>query len=532
MTKIISVFLAFCLLMFGTSIVSRDDLNKYGSVNLVKNDCHKQDDSIKVMIWVDYDQYHLNDLFESIFVNEKKDEIRKQKSHYLNEVKDYYLQINTDFVNNYLLDTELIYISKFSPVIIASLKSSRISELSSNKSVLCIDYYCEPKMVEESYKNDLINFPKNPSSYGDGIIVGIMDGGIPSNQFLNNYMIPAANCLGSYNGNHVEMVISACMEFAPSATYYVAGNSQYCLEEMLEWLIGNNVDIINMSIVTNGLDVYNSFTKWIDHISYQHKVLFVQPSGNTSQHVQSPGMGYNVITVGAVDDNYLLEDFSGYYTGNSYAYKPDVCYIGEEGTSISAPRISGMAASLMSIDSSLITKPTQIKAILASSVEKEVGINLPSTRNTYPNSGYMTMGAGVPMFQIAQGVLNQTTGGSLSSFFMPAFVYGSYSIEIPSNFDGSNFVVSLAFDVPVKCNDSHTYPQPPNSTSYGIPNVDLYLFSSSGLLIASSVTSNNVEILKVNEIASGTYELRVVQTLSATAKYYYSVAWNYYYNLY
>lgn len=81
---------------------------------------------------------------------------------------------------------------------------------------------------------------------------------------------------------------------------------------------------------------YSDMAKWIDHIGNQHNVYFVKSAGNISSSsslISDPGMAYNGITAGSINDHdstgepYWTDDtlstFSC-YGENSGGYKPDL----------------------------------------------------------------------------------------------------------------------------------------------------------------------------------------------------------------
>ena len=68
----------------------------------------------------------------------------------------------------------------------------------------------------------------------------------------------------------------------------------------IDWLLNRNVNVINMSYGEgNPSGNYNSSSAYMDYIVSTYKVTIVAASGNEPQNVTNPGLGYNVITVGA-----------------------------------------------------------------------------------------------------------------------------------------------------------------------------------------------------------------------------------------
>ena len=65
-------------------------------------------------------------------------------------------------------------------------------------------------------------------------------------------------------------------------------------------MIENGVDIINCSYATsNANGYYDSESAYMDYVVYTYGITVVACAGNTGGYVTNPGLGNNVITVGA-----------------------------------------------------------------------------------------------------------------------------------------------------------------------------------------------------------------------------------------
>jgi serine protease AprX len=106
-------------------------------------------------------------------------------------------------------------------------------------------------------------------------------------------------------------------------------------------------------------------------------------AGSGYNKVGIPGCAKKVITVGAVDDNGKIADFSSWGSTSDDRLKPDLCAAGVDitaakansdqryntrsGTSMATPEVAGAAALLLQCNSSLT--PTEIKSILLETAE-------------------------------------------------------------------------------------------------------------------------------------------------------------------
>ena len=227
--------------------------------------------------------------------------------------RNYYSNYNSKNAADYFSDDSIIYICSYAPVIIANLSYDEVSSLLDNDNVLCAGYY-ENSVVEElnlatevTRTSDVINHD-NYGYTGNGVTIGLFDGGIP------NDTIDGMNIIDQFGENtsaHATRVASIIYEIAPDADYYIAGQWDDGLwVDSIEWLLDNDVDIINASLAigvadtTEDLNSYSICTLWLEHVAYHHCVTFVKSAGNEgSDGISSGGMAYNVITVGSIDDD-------------------------------------------------------------------------------------------------------------------------------------------------------------------------------------------------------------------------------------
>lgn len=210
---------------------------------------------------------------------------------------------------------------------------------------------------------------------GKGIKVGIVDTGIDINHedievksfinFTNDNREDVEDEAG--HGTHVAGIVGARMNgkgvvgVAPECELYIAKafdgqgrGDKKSVVKSLEWMLMNEVDIINMSFSSSqGCEEEAEVIKKC----IEKNIFMVAAAGNRGERkVTYPGKYKGVVAVSSVDINKIKSEFSSYgneidlaaagvdilstYKNNSYAVL--------SGTSMAAPLISGAAALLQS----------------------------------------------------------------------------------------------------------------------------------------------------------------------------------------
>lgn len=374
---------------------------------------------------------------------------------------------------------------------------------------------------EENYENNFsvalnagnVSSAKSATSLtGSGVKVGVLEaGGIIDEDHANisgsSYTIRKEWYYIETVSDHatqVASIIAGNNGIAPDAhilSVELAGNAS----SEVDWLLDNDVNIINMSYGdSTPTGKYSSKSAYMDYISINQWVTFVGSSGNEGDdtgYVLNPGLGYNVVTVGATNQSgSTLASYSSYVVVEG-GHKPTLVapsgflipnYSSSSfGTSFSAPYVSGCIALMMQRYTSLKLYPEKINSILAASA------NTMTSYTTKQSSGLNDMvGAGLIDLEAAIETYSTTYSFTNDSDAGGAVYTRSISLSAGDTIKASIFWM-------LNSNDSTTI----DFTDY-----DIRLYSPSGNIVArANSTASNLELIEYTITTSGTYTLEIYQ---------------------
>lgn len=450
-----------------------------------------------------------------------------------------YTEQNQAFIAILPAETEITFVSEYSPVIEAKLSNSEINSVARNNSVTSLKYN-DPTPSQDATSQSIpitgADYVRDTQGHkGAGVKIGQIETGVPSSFDVSYIRVGT----GGSATTHATMVAQIMKSVAPSAQLYCAiVGSNY--KTGIEGLLSSGVNIINMSCVWNNDDTMNRYdarSQWMDHIAFNHDVHLVLAAGNEGNKGSegsnrgSAWMSYNAIVVGNINDqnsatpsNWIRNPSSGFYTGSDLAHKPDISAPGTDittdagtgsGTSFSTPLVAGIIAQLCSYKSALKTQQDAIKALLIGGAHKD-------RRFTPSDSLYAQLGAGMIDARGTRWVINQ--GRYHSDLFTPSISAGTtrtYNVIVGST--DSSLHVALCFLKKNVFSGSDHSGTPPTMGSTA--DLDLTVTGPDGVSASSMSSSNNTEIIHINNPPAGTYTIKVTLYTNSDQNVPYAIAW-------
>jgi hypothetical protein len=365
----------------------------------------------------------------------------------------------------------------------------QLKKLSEDKDVESVDIFVNEEKVQETTNSipaTTIDYIKGQGLNGSGVNVGILE---------------------YTTDSHAETVRNIVEDIAPGANITMKyGHNKAEDYAKIDELVSEGVNIINYSAgYKSEAGTYAEFDEYIDYIISNFDITFVKSAGNSSasnSNVTSPGMAYNGITVGSINEqdtaswtDDVMSSFSCFGENSGLASKPDVSAPGEgiygskNGTSYAAPHTTGLVALMMQQNPTLKAYPAAVKSILASSTTHR-------TASDYGNNLWSPMysdkeGAGVIDGKGVHRLINDNNIKNKPDLSKSQFTYNDtfYVYEL-------NKFVRVALSWVKK--DS-------------LSDMDLKIYDSRNQLIAYSLSSsNNTELVEFKpRYLRGTYKIVV-----------------------
>lgn len=407
-----------------------------------------------------------------------------------------------------ILEENIEFKSRFTPLIICSLSSDQIKTVSENSMVksirpceelefdICSIDTNKMNKARESLSINSINNQLNLT--GDGVKIGIYGVCSVSQYYADDYDVDMSKVVQigsvvdlSNNPNSTDHetycagIAAGNSGIAPDAMIYsvAAHRNEGQTDDPLdciETMIDKGVSVINISWgVVHNSDIYCDLSKYFDTLINDTGISIVCSTGNSyDENVLCPASAYNTIGVNGYsyynpvtgNNENVLNDYS-YIHGNG-CFKPDVVAPSlNNGTSTATPFVTGIIALLYQYKPNLKTHPEAVKAILMASCHKKcnklyINSGITPLNETMENGLTDKQGAGIPNFYnmisiVAQhsynyGILDQSNNYSRQvNFVQPK--YGASNINVSMNYLQTNISVgntSTRDDYDISLNNS------------------------------------------------------------------------------
>ncbi|MCZ7385665.1 MAG: DUF2341 domain-containing protein [Candidatus Methanoperedens sp.] len=444
------------------------------------------------------------------------------------------------------------YTSQYAPLIYAEVPAKLMAEVENIPEVDGIYLAREFKpLLDKVVQTVKVQPVWNAGITGSGIKVAVVEEGAIN--FSNTYLISGTNNMSALPSNHATEVAGIIASQHPTykgISYGVPGllsanfgpwdNSDPAMESRIirasEWAVNNGANILSNSWGNNTDGTMSGIDKYFDHVVWEDGKTVTVAAGNNESgengNVTSPGLGYNVITVGGFEDKdtSAWSDDTMWGMGQSPGSawrdpvsqhgdrdKPEVAamatHISESnkiittrsptlhdpspidqtvaaGTSYAAPSVAGEAALLMQAKSWLTAWPETVKAIIMASANHNIEGD--STLSEYDGAG------GIDISRAYEIAYNDNMSGDVL-----------FASDFPKNYTFTVTSVNQKIRVAIAW-DSHPDSNHPPTSDTLESDLDLYILDPNGNIVASSTSyDNSYEIVEFTPQTTGTFKARV-----------------------
>ena len=475
------------------------------------------------------------------------EEVDKIKKDRLQAASEYYENFNKalyELLPSFAYDS--IYISKYFGSIdvvaennIVFAKSFELLKRIANIDLVENIFVYTSSADTESYikgAQDSINLSetiRTNTGDGSGINVGLLDEGIVDTSLS---VFDDVNIVCRNHWLYIESISehSTSMAVAITGEYGMASKCNLYSVELfgnfsgeLDWLVDQNVDVINMSFGYNdNPGTYDQFSAMVDELIWTYGITCCIAAGNANSlnnyYITNPALAYNAITVGAGGHSDYM-DILGCYDEYTEIDKPTIISHSEimltgsagvcpSGSSGATALTTGVVAGLMKRVPYLKLQPAMVTALIAASSYAHENFIFSCDSNLNHAAGAGFLDADNAHDNIANCHSSETTSSQVDGSIV--FEYEEFFLA------GENIRIAASWLV----KSSGTVA----SLSYS--DYDLCIFRPEGGQIDCTMSAyNNLEMLNITIPYAGTYTIRVVQcgSLAHTDATDICVAWTY-----
>ena len=354
-----------------------------------------------------------------------------------------------------------------------------------------------------------------------------------------------AGAIASQNGTYPGVAPGAGIVSASTGGYIPGLSTDRAIIAAADWAIapnGGDADIVNTSIGQDTATGAEEARRYFDSVAWEDGRLVVAASGNLTTFgnwdVVSPGTGYNVLTVGGVNDRNTgwREDDILWYApgsnGSNYHDRTDASWnthgdfnkpnlsapavsvrtangIIGDGTSVASPIVAGIAAQLLARAPWLAAMPEATRAVMLAGALQRTPMPDGSINADHEGSGTASA-------LWANRVLSE---GPYGGYEMAALHPGETHVYDASVVAGQQVRVALAWS-------SHTS----GSSNIGkadtlASDLDLRVVAPNGAVLGSFTFDNPYEVVDFVAPSTGTVRIEVRHARMETAEEPYGVAW-------